>query len=249
MRRLTSSSPAPSYGAAPSQVAHPLAGLMDFPYLTAFLPDQSTGFRLCLLRSLADEDDKHLWKVNLMQSYSSILLIILFFYLRRKLNACIHGLCPVGKRSCIGCYQRNLITIYDTTKLAFVWNLFPTLEVLLVLMFRKYPEIFSPKLALLINDGAWFALCSYYNIYFIYLLFTRDIPTMKETSQQTRFYVSKPAVLLPRDSLIVKKETKYFAKKSIYKRKTKRIVCKNLGQTLMSPSLTRVEEIERTLVY
>ena len=148
--------------------------------------------------------------------------------------------------SCIGYYQRNFITIFATTKLAFVWNLFPTIEVLLVLMFQKYPGVFSAKLALLINDGAWIVLCLCYNIYFIYVLFTRDIPTMKEASKNTRFYVSKSTVLLPRDSLSVKKEPKRFAKKSIYKRK---IVCKKLGQTLKSHSLAPVEEIERTLVY
>ena len=124
------------------------------------------------------------------------IFFLFYFYLRSK--RFMNKLCPKKNMSCIVVYPRNLITLKDTAKLSLFWSLFPALDVILVIIFRQFGSVFSPKIVFLANNIIWLFLCDIFNLCVSLYYLTKDIPCKNVRSTFHNFYVRKPVKLEPR---------------------------------------------------
>ena len=211
---------------------------ISFPLHAQFLgtfPQISKQGRLCLHLS-SDEDVQYKHenlKIKLIGLAFPCLAQFFNSFLKGKCERYLANLCPKRRMSCLGLYQRNVISFEKTSRLIFHMTMYSLIDNGFLVAVTGLA--LEPRLAFHLHSTLWIA---FYGVYFALVLPSRcTAPELRRPSPArscNEFYVKEPKILEPRrpqESLA-----------SPVWRKTGR-------KTIFVSSLPTIEEIPRTLIY
>ena len=107
--------------------------------------------QVCLLHSLAKADklrsseEKPGFFLLFNVCGGIILLFYVIYFWKMQVKRFMTRLCPGGKMSCIGKYQRNVLNFTTTAKLALAWGFFPIFRQFVLLAYAHLEERVSPQ--------------------------------------------------------------------------------------------------------
>ena len=103
--------------------------------------------------------------------------------------------CPLGRRSCIGRYRRNVLTLKQTVAWVLLWCLSGIVDISLQAVFIFYKEEWTSETIFWIWNikGA-----ASNEVFHILIPFALSVPTDEGSEDSSDFYVRKPSVLIPR---------------------------------------------------
>ena len=110
--------------------------------------------------------------------------VIYFSYKKRRFMS---RLCPGGKMSCIGKYQRNVLNFTITVKLALAWGFFPIFRQFVLVGYEHLAEQVSPQHVFYIDTLLWILFSDVFYTYLNLRLRSRGIPSITETRRATNF--------------------------------------------------------------
>ena len=103
--------------------------------------------------------------------------------------------CPLGRRSCIGLYRRNVLSLKQTLAWVLLWCLSGIVDIGLQVVFIFYKEEWTSETIFWI----WNIKGAASNELFHMLIpFALSVPTDEGSEDSSDFYVQKPSVLVPR---------------------------------------------------
>ena len=155
-------------------------------------PGGTKGGRICLVHAVKQESDLggegH--KITLMQLAFPTVGVIFIIYLTQKIRCFLHRLCPKRKFSCIGVYQRNIISFQLTWKWLLIWIFSSIFDVIFQGILAEQGGSISFWIwnikGIIFNEGLHFILP---------LMLT--IPNEEQVKPQN-FYIRSSSVLEPR---------------------------------------------------
>ena len=139
-------------------------------------------------------------------------------YFSFRMNGFMRGLCPRGKMSCIGKYQRNVLNFRTTVKLALAWGFFPIFRQFVLLGYAHIEERVSPQNVFYIDTVLWILFSDVFYTYLNLSLRSRGIPSITEVPRATNFSdLSKNHVALEARRAIVdnKRTPSYFRRQTM----------------------------------
>ena len=103
--------------------------------------------------------------------------------------------CPLGRRSCIGLYRRNVLSLKQTLAWVLLWCLSGIVDIGLQAVFIFYKEEWTSETIFWIWNikGA-----ASNELFHILIPFALSVPTDEGSEDSSDFYVQKPSVLVPR---------------------------------------------------
>ena len=114
-----------------------------------------------------------------------MLLYVKYFSFQMK--RFMSRLCPGGKMSCIGNYQRNVLNFTTTVKLALAWGFFPMFRQVVMLAYAHLEEQVSPRHVFYIDTVLWILFSDVFYTYLNLRLKSRGIPSITEVPRPTNF--------------------------------------------------------------
>ena len=147
---------------------------------------------MCLLHSLAktdltssDKDKQSFFLLFNVCGGTILLFYVIYFFLQiRRYKS---RLCPGGKVSCIGKYQRNVLDFITTVKLALVWGSFPIFRQFVLLTYAHLDEQVSPQHVFYIDTLLWTLFSDVFYTYLNLRLKRIGIPSINEIPRATNF--------------------------------------------------------------
>ena len=107
----------------------------------------------------------------------------------------MRSFCPLGRRSCIGRYRRNVLTLKQTMAWVLLWCLSGIVDICLQTVFIFYKEEWTSETIFWIWNikGA-----ASNEVFHILIPFALSVPTDEGSENSSDFYVEKPSILVPR---------------------------------------------------
>ena len=103
--------------------------------------------------------------------------------------------CPLGSRSCIGRYRRNVLTLKQTKAWVLLWCLSGIVDICLQTVFIFYKEEWTSETIFWIWNIKGAALNE---VFHILIPFALSVPTDEGLENSSDFFVQKPSILVPR---------------------------------------------------
>ena len=135
-------------------------------------------------------------KVKGMMVAGNVIQIFYVWYHYRKVHKLVHGLCPNNKMSCIGKYKRNVLDYQNTAILSIMSSLFHVISIVnkeLFSIFKISPAVLFSVDS--ISDSLFYNVLPFC---LTLVLINSDLPSSREVTRPTQFYVRRPEVLVPR---------------------------------------------------
>ena len=185
----------------------------------------------------------------------AMILFLGFFVINHldwKVKKWMKGSCPRGVMSCIGKYQRNLISMQTTKNLFFLEEIFFLLQSSFVAAVPQLERNISHKCIFLIYNGIYL-LCFVCQL-FIHMQIIRptyiEILSLTSKSKDREFFETKlPKVLVPRREYVAETVFKAQPKQTRKVLQVRPWKGKGRGKGASNTSLPPIEEIDKLLIY
>jgi hypothetical protein len=157
------------------------------------LPTDLDVFQICMLVKITKTEGDN-YKGLLLSVAINMITFIHTIIFHRRSQKFVRKLCPAGKMSCIGRYNRNVISLKTTAVLAVSVTAQAIAYQFLLLIF----QFLTPDTAFFLDSIFLTVFCDIFYVCLGIALMRRDMPTITESKRRTQFYVTKPIKIEPR---------------------------------------------------